>query len=204
MKNTNIIKTAGTIDRILKAIQVIMKIGSILLLVGAICILFLKDTILANMEYLTTTISLGMVQFTLSNYEGVIRSPMALTCYIALSTLFFAILLVIALYALKLIRRILEPMKEGRPFDGVAEIIRKLAWVVLIGGIAEQVFDIIVGILELRAYDMVSLVNEAMVQKIQYNYVIDGSFVVVFAILFLLSYIFQYGEELQCESDETL
>lgn len=36
------------------------------------------------------------------------------------------------------------------------------------------------------------------------NYALDGTFILVAALLFLFSFVFQYGEELQRLSDETL
>ena len=47
-------------------------------------------------------------------------------------------------------------------------------------------------------------VKEGTIQSITSNYQIDLTFLVLFFILLLVSYIFRYGEELQQQVDETL
>jgi hypothetical protein len=57
---------------------------------------------------------------------------------------------------------------------------------------------------EMKAFDVTVLLNPEVVNGYSYNGTFDCSFLVGAVILFLLSYIFRYGEELQRESDETL
>jgi hypothetical protein len=57
---------------------------------------------------------------------------------------------------------------------------------------------------EVRAFDVTALFNSSVVTGYTYNGVFDTSFVASAVVLFLLSYIFRYGEGLQRESDETL
>ena len=52
--------------------------------------------------------------------------------------------------------------------------------------------------------DLPSLLINGTVIHITANFNIDFTFVVISIVFFLLSYIFQYGEELQQLSDETL
>jgi hypothetical protein len=49
-----------------------------------------------------------------------------------------------------------------------------------------------------------ALFNTSVVTGYTYNGISDVSFLAIAVVLFLLSYIFQYGENLQRESDETL
>jgi hypothetical protein len=56
----------------------------------------------------------------------------------------------------------------------------------------------------MKAFDLTVLLNHDVVSGYSYNGTFDCSFIIAAVILFLLSYIFQYGEELQRESDETL
>ena len=51
---------------------------------------------------------------------------------------------------------------------------------------------------------LLDYVKEGTIQSITANSQIDLTFLVVFFILLLVSYIFRYGEELQQQVDETL
>ena len=99
----------------------------------------------------------------------------------------------VALYGLHIFRRILLPMKRGEPFaKSVSGDMRRLGWLVLIAGGALSLANSIG-----QAY---AVSSELVVQ----THRLDLSFLFVAAILFLFSYIFRYGEELQRLSDETL
>jgi hypothetical protein len=115
------------------------------------------------------------------------------------------VICVIAWYGITLLLRIIAPMKEGRPFEvGVSGQIRKLAWIALVGGAVNETALHVTEYVNIRAFDMATLFNSSVVTGYTYNVICDPSFVVTAVVLFLLSYIFQYGEGLQRESDETL
>ncbi len=110
-----------------------------------------------------------------------------------------------AAYAIKLIRNILKPMKDGQPFHAcVSANLKKMAWLSLLGGIAANVVKILMQIALVRGFNMAELLSNDKITKITFNYSFNLTFVLVAAILFLLSYIFRYGAELQQLSDETL
>ena len=104
-------------------------------------------------------------------------------------------------WILLLIRRILAPMKKGEPFAaGVADDLRKLAWTVLGFGVISAVWRFVGQV----------MISTAMSGNLSVNThyaageVIHLDFLIVAAVLFLVSYIFRYGRELQVLSDETL
>ena len=104
-------------------------------------------------------------------------------------------------WILHLVRRILAPMKEGQPFAaGVADDLKKLAWMVLVFGFVSAVWEFVAQV----------MVSTAMSGNLSVNShyavgeVVRLDFVLVAAVLFLVSYIFRYGRELQVQSDETL
>ncbi len=104
-----------------------------------------------------------------------------------------------------IIRKVLAPMKEGRPFDqGISQMIKKLAWVVLAGGAIVRIGGCITMMIEIKAYDLTAFFAESAIEGYRLNYVVDLNFIITACVLFLLSYVFRYGEELQRESDETL
>ncbi len=111
---------------------------------------------------------------------------------------------IVVVYAIRLIRKLLEPMKEGRPFHtGISAMIKSLAWVTLIGGAVVRVCQTAAEIAEIKACEFTMLFNENVFTEYSFHYMIDLNFIVTACVLFFLSCVFRYGEELQRESDET-
>ncbi len=111
-------------------------------------------------------------------------------------------------YILKVFRRILLPMKEGNPFSGtVCRDIRKSAWAVMVTGVISNLVTMLEVAVEMKQI-MPRLEEGALgsylIRNITVNYTFDAGFLVVFAILMLVAWIFEYGAELQKLSDETL
>ena len=99
----------------------------------------------------------------------------------------------VVLYGLHILRRILRPMKQGEPFaQSVSADMRRFGWLVLIAG----------GIASLA--DAIGQAIYASPDTMVVTRRLDLSFLFVSAIIFLFSYIFRYGEELQRQADETL
>ncbi len=102
-----------------------------------------------------------------------------------------AIGVVILMIGAKLVRRILSPMKEGRPFEeGISEIIKKFGHVVLAGTVIGAFIQFLLSIV-FTAIDAESV-----------SISVVGIFAAI--VIYLISYIFRYGEELQKQADETL
>ena len=105
----------------------------------------------------------------------------------------------------KLIREILAPMKMGRPFEhGISENLKKVGWVVLIGGFFSELVAVMARILLMNAYSIKEIFSSEAIAKTEFVFRIDLNFVLVACVIFFLSYIFAYGQMLQQESDETL
>ncbi|MBP3655436.1 MAG: DUF2975 domain-containing protein [Clostridia bacterium] len=104
-----------------------------------------------------------------------------------------------------LIRRILQPMKEGRPFDvNTAGCVKKLAYCSLVLGVAQNVGRLAEAMTAVRAFGLDRLVQNEMIRSVSVNYTLELGFVVIFFVLMLVSYLFAYGAQLQQLSDETL
>lgn len=199
MENAKMRKTAVVIDKILKILKGTAAVCSGVCLVFAVLTLFLGEKIVAHADI----VSLGPLRLTLKDGFSLLNESVMKTG-LTISLVFSAISLVICVYGIGLIRRVLEPVKEGRPFDkGISETIKKLAWVALIGGAVIQICESITKIAEIKAYDFAAFFSET-VTGLSFNGMIDCGFIVTACVLFLLSYVFRYGEELQRESDETL
>ena len=99
----------------------------------------------------------------------------------------------IVLYGLHIFRLILQPMKQGKPFaESISKNLRRLGLIVLIAGGALSLANFIGQVYYVS--------SKLAVRTCQ----LDLNVLIVAAILFLCSYIFRYGEELQRLSDETL
>lgn len=108
-------------------------------------------------------------------------------------------------WGIRLVRRILVPMKEGRPFETeVTENLKKIAWLIFIGGLINQIVGIVENRILFRAYSIEEIFNLDVVSGLEYKFETSYNFIIVFLILIFMSYIFSYGQKLQRESDETL
>lgn len=201
MKNEKMKKTSVVIDRILHILQILVIVGLILaVVVGGVIFLF-WDQLISNADMSVTT---GLLSITTDSGSALVNGSMLRSCMI-LGAASALVLGGLSFYGIKLIRRILGPMKEGRPFDeGVSFIIRRLAWVVLIGGAVNEIVGAVCQIMEIAAYDLSSFFDPNVVVDYRTSYVLNIGFIIPVCVLFLLSHVFRYGEELQRESDETL
>ena len=103
------------------------------------------------------------------------------------------------------IRQILKPMAEEKPFDSIVSTnLRKLANLSIYIGIMCNVVLLIEQFIMVYAYDLRSLLLSNNIPVVDFNFEIDLNFLLTWGILMLLSYVFQYGEQLQQLSDETV
>ena len=108
-------------------------------------------------------------------------------------------------YAFGLIRKILKPMTEGRPFDlSVGENLKKIGYVSLVLGVVKNAGTMLETAAAFKAFDLAELASDGAIRSISATYTFDLSFLVVFFVLLLMAHIFRYGAELQQLSDETL
>ena len=104
---------------------------------------------------------------------------------------------------LGILLKIFGTMADGRPFSA-AQSIRKLAWVYLIFSIVNEITANVTATLQYTALGIPTLFTGGNIVSCMLKTEIDLGFLGVFAVLLLLSYVFRYGEELQCLEDETL
>lgn len=172
---------------------------------GIVTVLMLLTPILPDefFEYAVVTITLGSIEMQLA--QNYVPSIQEMKLYFVGMSALSAIASVFACLIIRIIRKILKPMKLEMPFDSaVSTNLKKLSWIVLMGGIVIVIADFITDIIQYQAFDYPNLFLSDKIVSCNLSYVADGSFIVGFGVLYLLSYIFQYGEELQIQSDETL
>lgn len=103
------------------------------------------------------------------------------------------------------IREILHPMKEEKPFASVVSTnLKKLARLSINLGILYNIIILSEQIMTVFVYDLPALLVSEKITHVGGMFNIDLTFVVCWAFLLLLSYVFRYGEELQQLSDETI
>ena len=103
------------------------------------------------------------------------------------------------------IREILQPMKEEKPFASVVSTnLSKLARLSINLGILYNIILLSEQIITVFVYDLPSLLVSEKITHITGMFQVDLTFLIYWAILLLLSYVFRYGEGLQQLSDETL
>ena len=103
------------------------------------------------------------------------------------------------------VREILHPMTEEKPFDAVVGTnLRKLAKLSINLGILYNIIILSEQIMTVFVYGLPDLLLSEKITHIGGMFTLDLTFVVYWAFLMLLSYVFRYGEELQQLSGETL
>ena len=166
---------------------------------GAECLLF-EPNILSGEP---VTLSLGSVKV---DVWGADFLPPGLSkVNFLVRALMFCVLCFLVIYAAKIARKILLPMKEGLPFDeSVYKNFRKLGVFTLIGGGLISAGRVLIDTMSYRAYEVQNLFIRDKIIECRLEPRIDLGFILIALVFFLMSYIFRYGAELQKQSDETL
>lgn len=122
-----------------------------------------------------------------------------------MQALFTAVVVILVCLTLHILRGILRPMIHSTPFEGaIVSGLKKLGILALIFGIFQNVANwLSIGMVS-RGYDLNRLFVGGNITGVTVNYALDLDFLLIAAVLFLLSYVFHYGQELQQLSDETL
>lgn len=203
-----LMKTAKKLDTFFKVVQKIMMVTMIVMVcvVGVLTIanIINPDVIIANGFY-----SVDIGPLTINFTEGYSPKDNNMVLFCAWFVVGIVTIAVVAIYyALGQIRNILQPMSEGNPFHPTVSMnIRKVAYVSIILGIVVNIGSFVESFIVLKMIESLNLlqyVQEGIIQSVTANYRFNITFVVVFFVLLLMSYIFRYGEELQQQVDETL
>ncbi len=192
-------KTANGLDIFARVSFWVMAIG------GGIAVLVALAVFIINPELseLAASLTLGPVALELAPGYGI--RGWVVRLMFGLGAAFMAMAASLTCVGLHTVRSILAPMKEARPFDGaVHKGLKRLSWLILAGGAAVEVMGATIQSIVLNSSRLNEIFGLPAVTGIEVEYTIDLTFVVVFAVVYLLACVFQYGEELQTQSDETL
>lgn len=201
MENIKIMRTASVVDTILKILQGLLVAGFIVCLIFIPLMAIFGEKMVAS----ASTLDLGVIKLQLAGGStDYLNMSSFKLCIIGMLAV-VAVILAVGWYFIRVLRRILVPMKEGRPFEaGVSQKINKLGWIALIGGAFTQAAGCAASILELKSYDLDAIFSSEAIKSYNFNFSIGLGFVIVALVLFFLSFVFRSGEKLQQESDETL
>jgi len=200
VRDEKMIRTAKRLDVCMNIAEKAFYVITALLAVLGVAMAVFKD---AFTDYSVTNVPLGVITLTLKEADIVVSENVKSRLIVGIISAM--IVLAITCVGIRIIRKILRPMKEGRPFDtSVADSLKKLGWLVLIGGTVEAILKAVSETVILGAYDLSQLINMNAASKVTVSYFFDATFIIFAFVLFLLSHVFRYGEELQRESDETL
>lgn len=204
MKYQKMVKTAKALDKAFAILQrlIITCAAVVVLIVGA----FTVATVV-NPDFAIGTkpnaVDIGPVTFTLG--EVAMPDNNTVLTYAWIMAVAAVAYIVIMWFLLGVVRRILKPMTEGEPFTPfVSKEIRKLAFFSLAIGVISNVASAIETFAAVHLFDLSNLPQNSLIQSVRANLSFDVTFIVIFFVLLLASYIFQYGQELQQLSDETL
>ena len=151
----------------------------------------------------TVTLDLDFIKLYLKDNTYV--NERFVKCYVFTAGLGGGVLCFLVYYISKVLRQILAPMKNGRPFEaGISENLKKVGCGVLIGGFLSELLGVVARFLLIKAYSIDELFASSAIAQTEFVFTMNFDFVLIACVIFFLSYIFTYGQALQQESDETL
>ena len=196
---------ASRLDVLLRILEVACLVGAVGTLVGLVLVgaffLFHLDPEQIGTGY--QMLQLGALELELAGNAAPEAGRVLMVTAANLAMAFGLCLLYRAF--IKCVRQLLAPMKEGMPFQSAAsDSLRKLSVFTIILGFASNMMDGINLALTIYCYDLTEILISDRISHVTVMHEFDLSFLIVGALLMLLSYIFRYGEQLQQLSDETL
>ena len=197
--------TAKKLETVFRLLDIFMRIAAVACLVGlgviAVGAIFHLDPDQIGSGY--EMVELGFLELQLT--EGFAPDKQAVLMITAVELVLAFVCFLICRRGIRCIREILQPMTQGQPFHRTVSVnLKKLAVLSVILGMVSNGMNLLSQFLLVRGFDVVDLLLSERVSHINIQYTFDLSFLLIPAILLLLSCVFRYGEELQQLSDETL
>ena len=202
-------KTAKTLDTVFKVLEILAKVGFVAMLV---CTAILGCALLFNIDPNVigtgyTVLDLGNVSLTLA--ESVAPDTKMVMIHALVEMIISVVVIFLAIKFLKCVRQITNPMTEGTPFhESIVANLKKLGWYAIVLGVISNIAEVVNYVISIILYQLPDRLQElfvdGMVTHVEFNTGFDWTFLLMAGVLFLMSYIFDYGAELQKLSDETL
>ena len=193
-------KTAKILSIALNILCWTVLLGTLLYGFGATRTLLVADR---SIETTINGITLDYLQLFAGN-GGISIEIAALKKMAAVTLLVYFLEVPLICYGLQLLRKVLRPMAEQRPFSGTGKLLRKLGWLSLVIAFVANGTDYWLHSLIQHSYNLEKLFQGSVITDVDFLFQLDYTFLLIAAVFFLLSWVFQYGEELQQLSDETV
>lgn len=197
-------KTAKTLDTVVKVLQIITAIGVVASIIATLmlCAGLVFDIDPNKLGEVDFSIALDSHTFYLT--EDAPLDIRQVWIFGAITTPISALNLALMYVFFKFVRNIFVPMKEGKPFhDTVTKNLKKLGFLSIIMCVVDTVTKLAVDLLTMFMFPVQEMMGE-YVTGIDYIVEVKMEYLLLAGMCFLLSYIFDYGTQLQQLSDETL
>ena len=201
----NLSNTAKKLDKVFEIVHIVLGALAIACIVGvaliAVAYVLKLDPTMIGTGY--ENFDIGFLELTLA--EGYAPDKWLVLLQAAITLLVSCRLMYEGRRGVGYIREILLPMKEEKPFDAIVSTnLKKLSRLSIVIGVLYNIIILSEQIMTVFVYDLPGLLISEKITQANGMFNVDLTFVVYWAILLLLSYVFCYGEELQNLSDETL
>ena len=201
----NLTNTAKKLDRVLEIAHIVLGALAIACIVGvaliAVAYLFKFDPSMIGTGY--ENFDVGFLELEIA--EGYAPDKWLVLLQAAITLAVACRLAYDSRRGVGYVREILHPMTEGKPFDSIVSTnLKKLARLSINLGILYNIITLSEQIMTVFVYDLPGLLISEKIAHVGGMFQVDLTFVIYWAFLMLLSYVFRYGEELQQLSDETL
>lgn len=201
MKTDRLQKTSSVLDTLSRIAQ------GFLIASAVVCAIFIPLVLILGEKMVATAsvLDLGALKLELVGNGMQLVDVSMLKPVIVCELVLYILAIGAGWYFLRVLRQILAPMTEGRPFEsGVSKKVSVLGWIALIGGGILEIASKVIPFLDAKCYDLTRIFDPGAVEGVSFSFRFSLWFVAAALVLFFLSYVFKYGEALQKESDETL
>lgn len=201
----NLTNTAKKLDKVFEIAHIVFGALAIASIVG-VALIVVAYVLQLDPEFIGTDYE----QFDIGYLELEIAPAFAPDKWLVLAQAAFTLLVSCRLFydgrrGLGYVREILKPMIDEKPFDSIVSTnLKKLAKLAIVIGILVNIIILSEQIMTVFVYDLPGLLISEKITHVTGMFKIDLTFLIYWAILMLLSYVFRYGESLQQLSDETL
>lgn len=196
-------RSAQTLDFVIRIIFWFFLFTQLLSLLLSIYSIIIQTLHYDNVSIISQGLNLGNISLTLD--ADVLPNQQAMNRYRYLILALNVIHLPIYCLMLQSVRRILKPFINQTPFhQTVAANLKKLSILVLVVGILNTAIDYVSYHYTVTNFDLKALLVNEQILSVSTQFSINWTPLFFAVTLYLLSYIFQYGQELQQLSDETV
>ena len=201
----NLTNTAKKLDKVFEIVHIVFGALAIAAIVG-VALIAVAYVLKLDPEFIGT----GYENFDIGYLELEVTPAFAPNKWLILAQAAITLLVSCRLFydgrrGVGYIREILKPMIEEKPFDSIVSTnLSKLAKLSIVIGILVNIIILSEQIMTVFVYNLPALLISEKIVHVTGMFKVDLTFLIYWAILMLLSYVFQHGESLQQLSDETL